>query len=85
MAAPPARHSLPVLTAPSPTVPGLLRSAAWASIAVLLITVLQSAFHFDGVPTVVPLALAALAVLAALRPADAVLVVAAVTPIASQQ
>jgi O-antigen ligase len=84
MAAPPARHSFPVLTSSSLGVFGLLRSAGWACVAILPITLLESTFHFEGVPVVAPLALTALAALAAWRPAAALLIVCALTPVAAQ-
>ncbi len=60
-----------------------LTSAAFALLAALLALILASLFRIDFVPWPIPFALAAFAVFAAWRLDQALLVVAAVTPLAS--
>ncbi|MEO8522511.1 MAG: hypothetical protein ABI603_14175, partial [Acidobacteriota bacterium] len=59
-----------------------LAAAAWGALAALLAVILASLFRVQSVPWPVPLALLAFAAFAAWRPAAALLVVAAATPLA---
>ncbi len=59
-----------------------MKTAGYALLAALLLILLSSLAHVDGVPLPVAIALGAFAAFAAWRPAHALLVIAAVTPLA---
>ncbi len=69
--------------AAAPDLQSALAATAWGALAALLAVILASLFRVQSVPWPVPLALAAFAAFAAWRPAAALLVVAAATPLAS--
>lgn len=67
----------------SPGIAAVFGAIGSALVAAFAIVVLSSLFHADRIPWLVLVALGGLAALAAIRPAPALLVVAALTPIAA--